>query len=268
MMRRMSWVGIVVASALALVAAILAAFWLGQERLIFFPQPVTSTAHLPASAAPLALRTDDGTELAGWIVPAALTPAPAVVYFGGNAEEVSWALADGRWPRGVTLVALNYRGYGTSGGTPSADKLLADGVALYDFVAARGDVDPASITVFGRSLGTAVATHVAAHRPVARAILVSPYDSLAAVGSRHYPFLPVGLLLRHRFAPVGDAPSCRAPLLALVGSADAVIPTSHSRALFDAWAGPKQWVEVAGAGHDTLGATREMWGAVREFLTR
>lgn len=249
------------------VFGLLAAFWLGQERLIFFPQPVVSTAHLPAGAQPLSIAAADGARLAGWILPAGTSRAPAIVYFGGNAEEVSWTVADGRWPRDHSLVAMNYRGYGTSEGKPSASGLLADGLAIFDAVAARDEVDPKRIVVFGRSLGTAVATHVAANRPAARVILVSPYDSLAALGRRHYPFLPVSLLLRHRFAPVEEAGRCGARLLAIVAESDSIIPPAHSRALFDAWAGPKEWVVVPGADHNTLGATREYWDAVRRELS-
>jgi len=252
--------------AAAIVLAVPAAFWLGQDRLIFFPQPVLSTAHLPAHARPLTMRAADGTMLHGWIVPAASTPAPAVLYFGGNGEEVSWALAEKRWPRDVTVVSLNYRGYGASEGKPTALHLQSDGLALFDLVAARDDVDRARIAVFGRSLGTAVATHVAANRPVGRAILVSPYDSLASVGQGHYPFLPVSLMLRHRFAPVADAPRCGMPLLAIVAPRDSIIPVAHSRLLYDAWAGPKQWLEVPGADHNSLGASPEFWTAATQFL--
>lgn len=252
--------------ALAVVLVIPAGFWLGQERLIFFPQPMLSTSHLPPHAVPLAMRARDGTTLHGWVIPAAATPAPAVLYFGGNGEEVSWALADRRWPAGVTRVALNYRGYGTSEGQPSAERLLSDAVELFDLVAARPDVDRERIAVFGRSLGTAVATHVAAARPVSRAILVSPYDSLAAVGQRHYPFLPVSLMLRHRFAPVEEAPRNRMPLLAIVAPSDTVIPVAHSRVVFDAWAGPKEWLEIGEADHNSLGASRDYWTAVARFL--
>jgi len=259
----MTWLALV-----AIVLAIPACFWLGQEKLIFFPQPVRSTSHLPPHATPLAMRAADGTMLHGWIVPAAATPAPAVLYFGGNGEEASWTLADNRWPREVTVVALNYRGYGTSEGKPSADHLKADALELFDLVAARSDVDRTRIAMFGRSLGTAVATHVAAERPVARVILVSPYDSLAAVGQGHYPFLPVSLMLRHKFAPVDEAPRCRMPLLAIVAPADSIIRVAHSRALFDAWAGPKEWIEIRGADHNTLGASREFWDAVQQFLRK
>ena len=248
------------------IVAVPGLLWLVQDRLIFFPQPIVSTAHLPPRTQPLVVSAADGTKLHGFLVPGEGSPAPAVVYFGGNAEEVSWTVAAERWPRGYTRIAFNYRGYGTSEGKPSAEALLADGLAIYDALAARDDVDRARIIVFGRSLGTAVATHVAAHRPVARTILVSPYDSLAAVGSRHYPFLPVSLMLRHRFMPLADAAHCRSPLLAIVASGDAIIPVAHSRALFDAWAGEKTWHEVADADHNTLGATREYWDAIAAFL--
>jgi len=84
--------------ALALVVGVPALAWFAQERLIFFPQPLESTSHLTAEAQPLDIAAD-GARLRGWIRPALQTPAPAVLYFGGNAEEVSWTLMDARWPR-------------------------------------------------------------------------------------------------------------------------------------------------------------------------
>lgn len=258
----MEW--LIVAAALAI--GIPAAAWFAQDRLIFFPQPLVSTAHLPPHARALAVTAADGTTLRGWIVPGTATPGPAIVYFGGNAEEVSWTLADRRWPREWTLVALNYRGYGDSEGTPAARDLLADALAVFDAVAARDDVDARRIVAFGRSLGTAMAAHVAARRPVAGAVLVSPYDSLAAIGRHHYPWLPVSLLLRQRFDPAADAVRSTAPLLAIVADADSIIPVDRSRALYDAWAGPKHWAAVARVDHNMLGATREFWDAIARFL--
>ena len=260
--RNMTWLFV----AAAVVLLIPACFWIGQERLIFFPQPIPTTSHLPAHAAPLAMRAADGTMLHGWIVPAASQPAATVLYFGGNGEEVSWAISDKRWPRDVNVVALNYRGYGTSEGKPSADAIKADALELFDLVAARSDVDRARVAVFGRSLGTGVATHLAANRPVSRAVLVSPYDSLAAVGQGHYPFLPVSLMLRHKLAPIEEAPRNRMPLLAIVAPSDSIIPVAHSRALFNAWAGPKEWLEIREADHNTLGASPDFWRVVGAFL--
>ena len=240
--------------------------WLAQERLIFFPQPVASTAHLPTRASPLEVVAADGTHLRGWVVKGTTTPAPAVIYFGGNAEEVSWTLADARWPRQWSIVSLNYRGYGTSEGTPGEPALTADALAIYDAVTQRQDIDPRRIVVFGRSLGTAIAVHLAAERSIAGAVLVSPYDSLTEIGKRHYPWLPVSLLLRHRFDALADATRNQTPLLAIVGGADSIIPPERSRALFDAWAGPKTWQVVPGADHNDLGNDDVFWPSVAKFL--
>ena len=259
----MEWL---VVLALIVVGAPLAA-WLAQDSLLFFPQPIAAIGHLPANAAPLEIEVAQGMRLRGWIVPGTSRPGPTVLYFGGNAEEVSWTLSDARWPREWTIVGVNYRGYGASAGRPGEPALKADALAIHDAVAHRDDVDPRRIVVFGRSLGTAVATHVAAERPrVAAAVLVSPYDSMVAIGRLHYPWLPVALLLRHRFEATSDAARSHMPLLAIVGDADAIIPPSRSRALYDAWSGPKQWLAVIGAGHNDLGNDQDFWRAIGRFL--
>lgn len=253
-------------AAAALAAGVCALAWWAQERLIFFPQPLGSTAHLPAHTVALDVIAADGTHLAGFLVPGAAVPAPAVIYFGGNAEEASWILAEARWPSDFARIAINYRGYGESEGEPAERALTADALAIYDAIARRPDIDPKRIFVFGRSLGTAVAVHVASARPATGVILASPFDSLVAVGRQHYPWLPVSLLLRHRFDAASLARGIRAPMLALVGDADSIVPPARSRALFDAWAGPKTWQAIAGADHNDLGAFPAFWDSVVAFL--
>jgi pimeloyl-ACP methyl ester carboxylesterase len=244
-----------------------AAAWLMQDSLLFFPQSVGSTPHLQANAAPLEVVVPDGTHLRGWIVKGAASPAPVVIYFGGNAEEVSWTLSDRRWPRDWTIVGLNYRGYGASEGKPGQFALQADALAIYDAVARRPDVDARRVVVFGRSLGTAMAAHVAAARPdVAGAVLVSPYDSMTAIGRLHYPWLPVSLLLKHRFEAAVDAKRCRTALLTIVGAADSIIPPERSRALYEAWGGSKSWLVVPAAGHNDLAEHEAFWQAIAQFL--
>jgi pimeloyl-ACP methyl ester carboxylesterase len=259
----MEWIIVLV----VIVLGVSAAAWLAQESMIFFPQPVGSTKHLPARASAVEVGATDGARLRGWIVPAAETPAPTVIYFGGNAEEVSWTLSDARWPREWTIVGVNYRGYGTSEGKPGEAALKADALSIYDAIARREDVDAHRIAVFGRSLGTGVAVHVAAERPVTRVVLASPYDSFVALGRKHYPWLPVSLLLRHRFDAAADATRCRMPLLAIVGEYDTIIPADRSRALYDAWAGPKTWLAVPGADHNDLGDAEAFWAGVARFLS-
>jgi pimeloyl-ACP methyl ester carboxylesterase len=249
-----------------IVLVVPAVAWLGQEGMIFFPQPVGSTAHLPARAAALEVVAADGTHLRGWLVPGGSTPAPTVIYFGGNAEEVSWTLSDKRWPKEWTIVGINYRGYGTSEGKPGEVALKADALAIYDAVAKRDEVDFHRIAVFGRSLGTGIAVHVAAERPVVRVLLASPYDSFVAIGRKHYPYLPVSLLLRHRFDAAEEAKRCRAPMLAIVGERDSIIPPERSRALYDVWPGPKTWLVVPRADHNDLGDAPVFWEGVARFL--
>jgi fermentation-respiration switch protein FrsA (DUF1100 family) len=255
---------------IVLVAAVLlgvpAAAWLGQERLIFFPQPGVSTAHLPVEAKPLEIVATDGTRLRGWIRTASAIPAPVVLYFGGNAEEVSGTLADTRWPRDWAIVAINYRGYGTSEGTPGESKLVADALVIHDRIAARPDVDARRIVALGRSLGTGVAVKLAAGRPLAGVILVSPFDSLVEVGRTHYPWLPVSWLLRHRFDSDVDARRVQVPLLAIIADRDSIVPRERSQALYDAWAGPKSWLVIPATDHNTLSMPNVFWDGVGGFL--
>lgn len=255
---------------IVLLAAILvgvpAAAWFAQERLIFFPQPVVSTPYLPAEAKPLEIVATDGTRLRGWMRGASTMPAPVVLYFGGNAEEVSGTLVDPRWPRDWTIVAINYRGYGTSEGTPGESALVADAFVIYDAIVARPEVDARRIVAFGRSLGTGVAVKLGAARPLAGLILVSPFDSLVALGRTHYPWLPVSALLRHRFDSDADARRTYVPLLAIVADRDSIIPHERSWALYDAWGGPKAWLVVPATDHNTLSVPDAFWSGVAGFL--
>ena len=255
---------------IVLVAAILlgvpAAAWFAQDRLIFFPQPVASTAHLPTEAKPLEIVATDGTRLRGWMRSASAIPAPVVLYFGGNAEEVSGTLADPRWPRDWTIVAINYRGYGASEGTPGESALVADALVIHDTIAVRPDVDARRIVAFGRSLGTGVAVKLAAARPLAGAILASPFDGLVELGRTHYPWLPVSWLLRHRFDSDADARRAQAPLLAIVADRDSIVPRERSQALYDAWAGRKSWLVVPATDHNTLSVPDAFWDGVAAFL--
>ena len=118
----------------------------------------------------------------------------------------------------------------------------------------------------GRSLGSGVAVHLAAHRPLRGVILVSPYDSIAEVAKRHYPFLPVSLMLRHRFDSLARAPQIETPLLCLVATEDRIVPSAHSRVLFEAWRGSKTWREVSRSDHDSISGEPEYWRSIAEFL--
>ncbi len=252
----------------ALVLGVPGALYLAQDHLLFLPQPGRGgPPAVPAGRVvePLSFTAADGVTVRGWFVGAERAPAPLLVYYGGNAEEISWQAAE-PWSADWSLALVNYRGYGQSEGKPSEEALFSDAEMVFDALAARPDVDRSRIVLVGRSLGTGVAIHVASRRAAAGAVLVSPYDSMIAVGQRHYPLLPVGLLLRHPFDSLARAPAITAPLVAIVGERDGIIPPEHSQRLFAAWGGPKRWVSIPGAGHNDLGAQRAFWQPIREFL--
>jgi pimeloyl-ACP methyl ester carboxylesterase len=240
--------------------------WFFQERMLFFPRPLDSRPALRPNVEEVSIVAANGVKLRGWLVKGLGAPAPLVIYFGGNAEEVSWLadLAD-RFA-GWSLLLVNYRGYGESEGKPGEKELLEDGLVIHDYAKGRPDVNSGRIVAMGRSLGSGVAVHLAAHRPMRGVILVSPYDSIVEVAKRHYPFLPVSLMLRHRFDSLARAPQIEAPLLCLVASEDRVIPGAHSRALFEAWRSAKTWREVPRSDHDSIAGEAEYWRSIADFL--
>jgi fermentation-respiration switch protein FrsA (DUF1100 family) len=261
---------------LALVAVLVGAvvgvpalMYLMQDSLLFYPQPLHGPPPVSRAGRPVAelvFPTADGPRVRGWLVGSAAERAPLVVYYGGNAEEVSWQAREAGWPADWSLALVNYRGYGGSEGKPSERSLFADALVAFDALAGRPDVDPSRIVLFGRSLGSAVAVHVAAERPVAAVILVSPFESMVGVGQRHYPWLPVGLLLRHPFDARARASAIRVPMLAIVAEQDTIIPPVHSKRLFEAWGGPKRAITIANTDHNDVASAPEFWAAVAAFL--
>ena len=254
-------------------AALCALLYLLQERLIFLPRALPESTRQALRGLPgvseLEVRAADGTRLHGWLRHGAEEAAARpglVIYFGGNAEEVSGQVFEADALAPWSLAAFNYRGYGRSEGRPGEAALVADALVIHDWLAAREDVDPERIVVFGRSLGSAVAVPLAAARPVRGVLLVSPFDSLKRVGQRHYPFVPVSLMLRHPFDSLALAPAIDAPLLALAGERDRIVPSLHSRRLHDAWRGPKRWVLLPGADHNRIHLHPGYWPAIRDFL--
>lgn len=242
--------------------------YLAQDALIFFRQPLAEgrrgeLARQP-DVAEVWLTAGDGTRVHAWHLKAG---PGLVLYFGGNAEEVSWMVEPSRAATpGTSWLLLDYRGYGRSKGAPSQKALIADALALYDHAAKLPGVDAKRIFAFGRSLGSGVALALAAERPLKGVILSTPYDSLLAVAQRHYWYLPVRWLLKHPFDSMALAPRLDTPLLCLIAERDEVIPPEHAERLYAAWGGPKRRVLLAGATHNTTDEAPEFWASIRAFL--
>ena len=170
---------------------------------------------------------------------------------------------------GLQVLLVDYRGYGGNPGTPTEKGLAIDSRAVRAFLAGRPDVDASRLVYFGESLGTAVAIDLAVDHPPAALVLRSPFTSMADVGQHHYPFLPVRLLLRDRFAAIDQIRRIRVPLLVIAGGHDRIVPIEHSRRLYDAAAAStKTFLVLPDADHndDELLAGSEMIRAIVRFL--
>jgi uncharacterized protein len=250
--------------AVAVLLALVGLLWSQQRRLIYHPAPraVPPAATVLPAAEEVSFPTGDGLRLAGWFVPAAGPPgrgprqprSPAVLVCNGNAGNRSHRapLAAALARAGLAVLLFDYRGYAANPGRPTEPGLAADARAALDYLAARPDVDPARLVYFGESLGAAVALRLAVDRPPAALVLRSPFASLAEVGRRYYPWLPVSLLLADRYDALGRVGRLAAPLLVVAGERDRIIPASHSRRLFDAAPEPKRFVLLPGAEHNDL----------------
>src|SRR5262249_51515876 len=198
---------------------------LPKRQFVFHPH----SAHPPPAAAGLpeaeeaVVDTDDGARVIIWQVPPR-REKPVVIYFHGNAEIVAWRAERHRrlTADGVGLVALSYRGYMGSTGSPSEDGLLRDAEAAYRFATLRYPSSP--IVLWGHSLGTGVAVALAGRHPVSKVILEAPFSSTVDVATAMFPFVPVRWLMYDQFRSDERIVAVRAPLLVMHGARDWVIP--------------------------------------------
>jgi uncharacterized protein len=234
--------------------------FLRQRSLLYFPQPRSGDAGGELLALPMA----DGPPGSRVLVTVRRRPGPkALLYFGGNAEAVAGQLPllEAAFPEHA-LYLLHYRGYGGSSGQPSEQALFADSLALFDRV--RADHD--QIEVLGRSLGSGVAVHLAARRPVARLVLVTPFDSIEAVAARQFPLVPVALLLQDKYRSWVDAPRVDAPTLLIAAERDEVIPRAHTDALLSQFRpGVASLVVLPVDGHNAVEGSPGYIPLLREF---
>jgi pimeloyl-ACP methyl ester carboxylesterase len=214
-----------------------------QRSLIYYPQP----RHNTDGVAPLILHND------GESILASTRPHDgdaAVIYFGGNAEDVSLDLpiyAAAFPDRAIYM--LHYRGYGGSSGKPTEQGIVSDALTLFDLVHGQHS----RVILVGRSLGSGVAVQIAAARLIERLVLITPYNGLVDAAAHAYPYLPNGLLLRDKYESLRYAPQVRAPTLILAAGNDEVIPaTSTERLRAQFAASPVHYVVISGAGHNSI----------------
>jgi len=156
----------------------------------------------------------------------------AILYFGGNAESMASSVdyIAQQFPD-FSCYLMDYRGFGESTGTPSEQALYGDALALYDIVAKKHE----GISIGGRSLGTGIAIHVAAHRAVRKLALITPYDSITSVAQGKYPMYPVSWLLKDKYNAIAEVKDIKAKTFIVIAQNDKVIPKIHVERLIKAF---------------------------------
>ncbi len=251
--------------------AVVAVMYTIQTRMLFPTRLATTSGPLlPESAARLEVETPDGERVRGVHISPAWDRAGerlVVLGFGGNAwnaDTVAVYLHE-LFPD-VDVFAFHYRGYRPSTGRPSAATLLADAPVVYDHVLET--VGMARIVAVGLSIGTGVAAHLATCRPLAGLILVSPFDTLEALAREHFPWAPVGWLLRHHMSTVEFVRGLATPTALIAAGRDTIVPPRRTQAVRRAIPALVLDRTIAHADHNDLYHHPDFRAAMVEALAR
>ncbi|MXO70427.1 alpha/beta hydrolase [Alteraurantiacibacter buctensis] len=221
------------------------------QRDLIYPVPEVDRS-VPAGFQRISYTTEDGLTLSSGYRPAR-PGMPTLLFFHGNS--IDWQSAQHTTElavaRGYGVLAAEYRGYGGNPGSPSEAGLYADGRAAFAWLLAQG-IPAQQIVLVGNSLGSGVATELAATARARALILISPFMSMTATAANKYPFAPVDSLLADRFENVAKIGRVAMPVLVVHGADDGLIPLDHARQL--AAANPAaQLVVLPGQGHNMAG---------------
>jgi len=227
------------------------------ERFLFLPERLDSTSPPVVAGTPardIWLTAEDGTRIHSWFFEVS-GDAPIVILFHGNAGHIGHRvpLVADFVSRQLSVLLVDYRGYGWSEGRPSEKGLYLDGAAAYGFAADQLG-GARNVVLFGSSLGAAVATHVASRSEVGCLVLEAPFTSLDEIAAAVYPFLPSFLFrrLRGRLDTLTEISRVSSPLLVIHGTRDRIVPSRMGEKIYRAAPEPRTWFPVEGAGHNDV----------------
>lgn len=228
---------------------------------------------LPEGAEDVWLTTRDNIRLNGWFIRSQTQPSIAtIIYFhgnGGNISHVGW-VGRNLAARGLDVLLFDYRGYGRSGGDVNSERELnLDGDAAYDYIVNIRGVRPEKVVLYGQSLGTTVAVHVASRKPCGAIILESGLSSAADMAAQVLPWIirPLSVLGKNRFESAQRLAQVKSPVLIAHGDPDPVIPVEQGRKLYAAANEPKKLLIYPGAGHNVHGVIGEKYlDEVSDFI--
>jgi len=269
---------------LATVAVIVAAFFssltlyvaLAQSKYVYYPDRhiAATPAMVGLAFEVLAIGTEDGETLQAWFVPCLTDGAPAkrtILFCHGNAGNIGDRVGSlATFHRlGFNVLIFDYRGYGESSGAPTEAGTYKDALACWDYLVDQRGTLPEDIVVFGRSLGGAVASWIAAHADPGALVLESVFASAPEMAAMLFPFLPIRLFCRFKYDNKRVIANVHCPVLVAHSRDDHTCPYDQGFAVYEAAHEPKQFVEISGDHNDGgLDSNPEYQDALVQFLTR
>ena len=236
--------------------AICLLFYIFQRSFLYFPQPASYANEITTTF------NNNGQKLTGWV----LNPGQQhlLLYYGGNASAIEYNIDFfNQVAPQHTVYLIPYRGYGNNKGSPTEEALYSDALHIYERLINNYE----SVTLVGRSLGSGIATFVAANREVNKLVLVTPYDSIENVAKSHYPFLPVSLLAKDKYLSSQRAATITSKTLILIAENDQIIGRERSEALADEF-NPDLLTKVVipKTGHNDIALSDQYVESVQKFL--
>ncbi|NIO09631.1 MAG: alpha/beta fold hydrolase [Deltaproteobacteria bacterium] len=245
-----------------------------ENSLIFYP-----TSAIDATPKDVGLTyedvyftTDDKVKLNGWFIPFE-NGDRTLLWFHGNAGNISHRLQNIKLIHDkvkVNVFIIDYRGYGRSEGRISEEGTYRDATAAYFYLRMQKKIDAHRIVIFGRSVGAAIATHLAVQQDASALILETPFASIREMAKIVFPFLPLGPFLKTRYDILGQIKEVRQPVLVLHGDQDDIVPFEQGRKVFEAAPEPKEFFRIRGADHNNtfMVGGEAYFAALKGFIER
>ncbi len=250
------WLWKIVLAFFSLYMGVALALYFLQRKLVFSPNPAyVSPDEIELEGIDeVVLKTKkEGFKLYSWYAKAAPNK-PTLLFFHGNGGNVANREEKFRqfMAEGYGVFMLGYRGFGGSEGKPSEEAFVKDAFLAYDYLRDVAKIDEEQVVIYGESIGSSVASQLAARVEAKALVLEAPMSSVTAIAQARYPYLRVRPFLRDRFESDRHIANISMPLLIVHGDEDTVIPLKFGQDLFDAAIEPKELHVIKGGGHNDL----------------
>jgi len=243
-----------------------AALYFFQDNFIFFPPRPDNQWYSKIKSFEYFIKTDSAT-LHGWkISNKNINHKASIIYFGGNAEEVSYNIEDADFYSARHLFFTNMPGFGSSTGTPSEQSFFSNALQTYDHIIEQYNLDPEDVFIMGRSLGSSVATYVASKRKSKGLILITPFDSVENIAVNNYSLFPVKLLLKHKFKTEQYIDQVNAPIMFIATDNDGVIPATNLANLYEPRAEKINLLKINDADHGSISHKEKYFSYINGFI--